>query len=78
MRVDALSVCCKKDSDCRDDYWVSEGSKYGFKHLCIISETTLFNSTYIVLVKEFDKNWFNILIRLYTVYIDCPLLVTIE
>ena len=54
-----------KGCDCRDDYWVSEGSKYGFKHLCIISETTLFNSTYIVLVKEFDKNWFNILTNLH-------------
>ena len=40
MRVDALSVCSKKNSDCRDDYWDSEGSKYGNKHLCIISEPT--------------------------------------
>ena len=61
----SIGPCSTKACDCRDDYWVSVGSKYGFKHLCIISETTLFNSTYTVLVKEFDKNWFTILTNLH-------------
>jgi len=42
-----------------DDYCNLEGSKYGTKNLSIISEPTSINKNIKVLVKEFDKKWFD-------------------